>query len=64
MLLNSSSSHNLLILDEILVSQDAERTEKILATLKDVCKGQVIIIAHNDNISSIADSVFEIPHEG
>lgn len=64
MLLNSSSSHNLIILDEILVSQDAERTEKILATIKDVCKGQVIIIAHNDNISSIADSVFEVPHEG
>lgn len=60
MLLNGSSSKNLIILDEVLVSQDTNRSELILSTVKDVCKGQVIIIAHNDSIDSIADNVVEL----
>lgn len=60
MLLNSGSSTNLIILDEVLVSQDAARAELILSTVKDVCKGQVVLIAHNDSIDGIADKVVEL----
>lgn len=60
MLLNSGSSTNLIILDEVLVSQDAGRAELILSTVKDVCKGQVVLIAHNDSIDGIADKVVEL----
>jgi DNA repair exonuclease SbcCD ATPase subunit len=60
MLLNSGSSTNLIILDEVLVSQDAARAELILTTVKDVCKGQVVLIAHNDSIDGIADKVVEL----
>jgi exonuclease SbcC len=60
MLLNSGSSTNLIILDEVLVSQDASRAELILSTVKDICKGQVVLIAHNDSIDGIADKVVEL----
>lgn len=60
MLLNGSSSESLIILDEVLVSQDSNRAELILSTVKEVCKGQVVIIAHNDSIDSIADNVVEL----
>lgn len=60
MLLNSGSSTNLIILDEVLVSQDASRAELILSTVRDICKGQVILIAHNDSIDGIADKVVEL----
>lgn len=50
-----------MILDEVLVSQDEERVESIISTIKDVMKGQVILIGHNgDSISSIADSIIEL----
>lgn len=57
MLLNSGGSNNLIILDEVLVSQDANRAELILSTVKEVSQGQVILIAHNDSIDSIADKI-------
>jgi len=60
MLLNSGSSSNLIILDEVLVSQDQVRAEQMLNTIKEVCKGQVILIAHNDHIDSIADNVIQL----
>lgn len=60
MLLNSGSSKNLIILDEVLVSQDSNRAELILTTVKDVCKGQVVLIAHNDSIDSITDKTIEL----
>lgn len=60
MLLNGSSSHNLIVLDEVLVSQDSERAELILSTIKDVCKGQVVLIAHNDIANSVADKIVDI----
>lgn len=60
MLLNGGSSKNLIILDEVLVSQDVNRAELILSTVKEVCKGQVVIIAHNDAIDAIADNVVEL----
>lgn len=57
MLLNGGSSQSLIILDEVLVSQDAARAELILATIKDVCKGQVVLIAHNDSITDVSDKI-------
>lgn len=60
MLLNGGASRNLIILDEVLVSQDANRAELILSTIKEVCQGQVILIAHNDSIDAIADKVVEL----
>lgn len=63
LLLNGGSSSGTVILDEVLVSQDAERAENILASIKDVCKGQVILIAHNDIASSVADTVFDLSAE-
>ncbi len=57
MLLNSDAGQNLMILDEVLVSQDTNRAEQILTTLKEVSKGQVVLIAHNEAIDSIADKV-------
>lgn len=60
MLLNSGSSHSTLILDEVLVSQDAARSDQILATIKEVCQGQVLLISHGHNTKEIADSVIEL----
>lgn len=60
MLLNAGPSQNVLILDEVLVSQDAARSEQILGTIKEVCQGQVIIISHGPNTNAIADQVFEL----
>ena len=60
MLLNGASSKNLIILDEVLVSQDTNRSELILSTVKEICKGQVIIIAHSDSIDAIADNIVEL----
>lgn len=60
MLLNGGASRNLIILDEVLVSQDANRVELILSTIKEVCKGQVVLIAHNGSTDAIADRVVEL----
>lgn len=60
MLLNGGSSQSLIIMDEVLVSQDASRAELILTTVKDVCRGQVILIAHNDSINDVADKLFQL----
>lgn len=50
-----------MILDEVLVSQDENRVENIVTTIKDVLDGQVILIGHNgDVISSIADKIVEL----
>lgn len=59
-LLNGGSHQNLMILDEVLVSQDATRAELILSAVKEVFKGQVVIIAHNDSINAVADHVFSM----
>ena len=60
MMLNFGSSKNLLILDEVLVSQDAERAELILSTIKEVAEGQVLLIAHNASIDSVVDKMIEL----
>lgn len=60
MMLSFGSSKNLLILDEVLTAQDRARSEIILNTIREVCEGQVIIIAHNDSIDSIVDQIVEV----
>lgn len=60
MLLNGGASQSLIVLDEVLVSQDANRAELILNTIKEVCKGQVVLIAHNDSINDIADKIVQL----
>lgn len=60
MLFYNDGEQSLIILDEVLVSQDSMRVELILETIKDVCKGQVVLIAHNAGISSIADKIVDL----
>lgn len=59
-LLSSDDDKNLLILDEVLAAQDVNRVQTILDSIKETLKGQVILIAHNDSIKSIADKVVEL----
>lgn len=54
MLLNSSEK-NVLILDEVLVSMDEDRSRQIMETISSMTNSQVIFIAHNSDINSIAD---------
>lgn len=54
MLLNASDK-SLLILDEVLVSMDEERARQIMDTISSMTNSQVIFIAHNAEINSIAD---------
>lgn len=63
MMLNGSDTKNLIILDEVLVSQDADRAELILSTIRDVCKGQVVMIAHGDGLGAIADKRVEMEED-
>lgn len=60
MLLSPGETRNLLILDEVLTAQDSARSELILNSVRELYEGQVIIIAHNDSIDSIVDSVFAV----
>lgn len=54
MLLNSSEK-KLLILDEVLVSMDEDRARQIMETIGSMTNSQVIFIAHNSDINSVAD---------
>lgn len=60
MLLNGADSRNPIILDEVFVSQDSNRADLSISTIKEVCKGQVIMIAHNESLDSVADKVVEL----
>lgn len=60
LMLGGKSGVNLMILDEVLVSQDEERSANILMTLKSITEGQVIIVAHNDSIDTVVDKVVEL----
>jgi DNA double-strand break repair protein len=58
MMLAHTGGLNTIIFDEAFVSQDSVRVDSILSTIKDVCDGgQVILIAHNDNIEAIVDNI-------
>lgn len=60
MLLNSGADQNMVILDEVLVSQDGPRAEQILTTIKEMFQGQVVLIAHNKSIDAIADKIVSL----
>lgn len=53
----SGGDASMLILDEVLTAMDDNRAQSILETIQEAGHGQVIIIAHNDIIRSIADTV-------
>lgn len=59
MLLNSSTQ-NVLILDEVLVSMDEERSRQIMETIGSMTNSQVIFIAHNTDINSVADKTVSV----
>jgi len=59
MLLNSSEN-NVLILDEVLVSMDEERSRQIMETIGSMTNSQIIFIAHNTDINSMADKTVMI----
>lgn len=60
LMLGEGSDSLMLILDEILVSQDVARADIILNTVKSAFPGQVIIIAHNESVDNIVDKVIEL----
>lgn len=51
---------SMLILDEVLTAMDSERAEAILETMQGLADGQIIIVAHNEVVKSIADKVVEL----
>lgn len=56
----SGGEQSLMILDEPITSQDANRSELMLNTIESMSDGQVIIVAHNEIIQSIADTIIEL----
>lgn len=62
MLLNSSDK-NVLILDEVLVSMDEDRSRQIMETIASMTNSQIIFIAHNTDINSIADKTVLVSRE-
>lgn len=50
----------LLVLDEVLVSQDDVRSERILSVMKEMCAGQIVMISHGATTSEIADCVVQL----
>ena len=51
----NNEDQSLLILDEVLVSMDDERTQNILETIAEITNTQLIFIAHNHLINDISD---------
>jgi exonuclease SbcC len=56
----SGGSPSLMMLDEVLTAMDADRAEAILNAIQDMNDGQIIIIAHNEIVKSIADCIIEL----
>lgn len=56
----SSSSENLLIIDEALVSMSSERVQIALEMLSSLQNTQVILIAHNDSANDMADKIINL----
>lgn len=59
MLLNGADK-NVIIFDEVLVSMDEIRARKIMETISSVTNSQIIFIAHNSDIDSVADLVVQV----
>lgn len=62
-MLLSSSEKNVLILDEVLVSMDEDRSRQIMETIGSMTNSQVIFIAHNTDINSVADKTILVVKE-
>jgi exonuclease SbcC len=58
--IDGGNNHSLIIMDEVFASQDASRAELILASVKEICNGQTILIAHNDSINDFSDQIVEL----
>lgn len=56
----SNMSDNLLILDEVLVSMSEERAQKALEVINSIENTQIILIAHNEYATDIADRVISL----
>lgn len=56
----NNENQSLLILDEVLVSMDDERTQNILETIAEITNTQLIFIAHNHLINDISDKIVEL----
>lgn len=56
----NNEGQSLLILDEVLVSMDDERTQNILETIAEITNTQLIFIAHNHLINDISDKIVEL----
>lgn len=56
----SNGAPTMLILDEILTAMDSDRATAILEAMQGMSGGQIIIVAHNEIIKSIADKVVEL----
>lgn len=56
----SDGTPTMLILDEVLTAMDSDRAAAILEAMQGISSGQIIIVAHNEIIKSIADKVVEL----
>ena len=59
-MLLDSSDKNVLILDEVLVSMDEDRSRQIMETIGSLSNSQIIFIAHNTDINAIADKTISV----
>ena len=60
MMLAGDDGGSLIVLDEVLVSQDAERSEAMLNVIRDTCKGQVVLIAHSPVVADVSDQIVSL----
>ena len=57
----SGGSPSLLVLDEVLTAMDSDRAQAILEAMQNMAgDGQIIIVAHNEIVKSIADKVVDL----
>lgn len=49
-----------MVLDEVLVSQDAARAELMLQAVKSLSAGQVVMVAHSPVVLDVADAIVEM----
>lgn len=49
------SSENFIILDEVFVSQDRERSDFMISSIKESFGGQVIVISHTNSLGDMSD---------
>lgn len=56
----SDGTPTMLILDEVLTAMDSDRASAILEAMQGISGGQIIIVAHNEIVKSIADKVVEL----